>query len=209
VAKPSEPPGLVQRVRAYLDTRRVQRFAIPALVFTAGIVVASIFLSHKAEQPVTELVPEVASPPPPAPTHATVQLNSDPTGAEVMRMGDNRQLGTTPLVDIRPADGRQVTYRFRLPGHTDVQMPVQLTVPTKYEITATLMLVERRGEPGARGGRRSSREHDKKTVSQPAAPTAPAAGPRPAPVAQPRETLPPPSLPPLGERNPVRRLGGR
>jgi serine/threonine-protein kinase len=208
LAKPAQAPGLVQRVRAYLETRRVQRFAVPALIFTAGIVVASVFFSHKAERPVTEIVPEVAAEPPAAPVHATVQLNSEPSGAEVTRLGDNRQLGTTPLVDIRPADGRQVNYRFHLAGHTDVQMPIQLTTPGRYEITATLLPVERRGESGARAGsgRRASREHDKRVASQPPA-AAPVVAPHAVPVAQPRESLPPPSLPPLGERNPVRRLG--
>jgi serine/threonine-protein kinase len=208
VAKPTETPGLVQRMRDYLETRRVQRFAVPGAIFVAGVVVASIFFSHKAEQPIAELVPEVATPPPEAPSHATIQLNSEPPGAEVMRLGDNRQLGTTPLVDIRPASARQVTYRFRLAGHTDVQMPVQLPKPGKYEITATLLPAERRGEPGARGGsgKRAGRDHDRRPAGQPAAP-APGGAARPAPVAQPRESLPPSALPPLGERNPVRRLG--
>ena len=206
VAKPSAPAGLVQRVRAYLETRRVQRFAVPALVFTAGIAVASIFLSSRAERPITELVPEVAPTPPPAPTHATVKLSSDPSGAEVMRLGDNRLLGTAPLVDIRPADGRQVIYLFRLPGYTDVQMPVQLTTPTRLEITATLSPIERRADPGSR--RRSGR-HDRKRVSHLTPKTAPSPtkAPRHTTVARPRAAYPSGALPPLRDRNPVRRLG--
>ena len=209
MAKPTVPPSPMARVRAYLDTRRVQRFAVPTLVVVAIIIVASIFFSHKAEQPVTELVPEVALPPPAAPVHATIQLSSDPPGAEVSRMGDGRQLGTAPVTDIRPADGRLVTYRFRLAGYTDVQMPYQVSAPGRFEITATLSPVERRVESGGRtttgSGRRGGRgkKYEAPVVAQPG----PTAGPRTAPIAQPRDPLPPPSLPPLGERNPVRRLG--
>jgi tRNA A-37 threonylcarbamoyl transferase component Bud32 len=212
VAKPGQAPGILPRVRSYLDTPRVQRIAVPLLVLTAGIVVASIFFSHKSEQPVTEIVPEVALPLPVGPAHASIHLNSDPPGAEVLRIGDNRQLGTTPVVDIRPADGRQVNYRFHLAGYTDVQMPFQVTAPGKFEITATLSPPERRSESGGRTlstpGRRTSHGHDKGHVARPA----PVAGPSPTPVTQtraaaPAPSLPPPSLPPLGERNPVRRLG--
>jgi eukaryotic-like serine/threonine-protein kinase len=210
VAKPSEAPGFVPRVRVYLETRRVQRFAVPALVFVAGIVVASVFFSHKAEQPITEIAPEVMPPPPPKPSHATVELNSEPPGAEVTRLADNRQLGTAPVIDIRPADGRQVTYRFHLAGYTDVQMPIQLTTPGKFEITATLSPVERRSDTGGRSsassGRRTSRSRDK-GYEKAAAVATPTAAPRAAPVGQPRDSLPPPSMAPLGERNPVRRLG--
>jgi hypothetical protein len=206
MAKPAEAPGLVERVRTYLETKRVQRFAVPALVITAVVVVASIFFSHRSEKPVTELVPEVA-PPPPGPSHATIRLDSDPPGAEVMRMGDGRQLGTTPVDDVRPADGRLVNYRFRLAGHTDVQMPFQVTTSGRFELTAKLYPTERRSSearPSA-SGRAGKRGHDKKRET-PAAPTT-ATAPRAAPVAQPRAYVPPPALPPLGERNPVRRLG--
>jgi hypothetical protein len=211
VAKPTEAQGTVARVRAYLDTRRVQRFAVPALIVVALVVVASIFFSHKSEQPVTEIVPEVAPAAPTGPTHATLNINSDPPGAEVMRMSDSRQLGTTPLVDIRPADGRIVTYRFHLAGHTDVQMPFQVAAPGKYEISATLTPIERHSEPGGRAaspsGRHGGRGKDKKHEIATAAPSTPVATPGQAPVAQPRDSLPPSALPPLGERNPVRRLG--
>ena len=211
MAKPSEAPGLVTRVRAYLDTRRVQRAAVPLLVLTALIVVASIFFSHKSDQPITTLVPELAPPPPTGPVHAMIQLNSEPTGAEVLRLNDNRQLGTTPLVDIRPADGRQVNYRFRLPGHTDVQMPFQVTTPGKFEISATLSPLERRSDSAGRtpasSGRKTGHGHDKKHDQAAVVQSTPVSAPRPTPLAQPRETLPPPSMPPLGERNPVRRLG--
>jgi len=211
VAKPTDSVAIIPRLRAYLETSRVQRMAVPLLVLTALIVVASIFFSHKSEQPVTEIVPEVATPPPSGPSHASIQLNSEPPGAEVLRLNDNRQLGTTPVVDVRPANGRQINYRFRLAGYTDVQMPFQVTAPGKFEITATLSPIERHSESSGRtgggSGRRAGRGRERKTAVARTAKYAPAPIQRSAPVARPRETLPVPVLPPLGERNPVRRLG--
>jgi len=211
LARPSEPVGLVTKVRAYLDTRRVQKVAIPLIVFVAGGIVASIFVSAAAKRPITELAPEVAPPPLPQPSHASIHINSEPAGAEVVRMNDNRRLGTTPLVDIRPADGRQINYRFHLAGHTDVQMPIQLSAPGKFDLTATLAPVEHRSDSGGRGqsnaSRRAAHGRDKKPSPAVAPTSAAAPVPRAVPVAQPNDTSPPSSLPPLGERNPVRRLG--
>ena len=201
-ARPSEPQSGLRRLRDYLDTRRVQRVAIPLIVIVAVIVVASIFLSAAAQRPVTEIVPELAAPPP-QPTHASIHLNSEPAGAEVIRLTDNRPLGTTPLVDIRPADGRQVNYRFHRAGYTDVQIPFQVTSPGKFELTATLIPVERRAEAGVRSpssGRHHGHEHKQPVVEERAQPV-----PVATPVAPPRD-LSPPGLPPLGERNPVKRL---
>jgi len=205
VARPGEAPGLVARVREYLDTRRVQRVAVPLFVITALVVVGSIFLSSKAQHPVTEIVPEVAPPPPPAPAHAALHLNSDPPGAEVIRLTDNRRLGTTPLVDIRLADGQEVNYRFHLAGHTDVQMPFHPSTAGKFEITATLTPIDRRSDSYARTPSSTSRHgrHEKKQPEKIAAPAATSV----APSAQPKEVMQPATLPPLGDRNPVRRLG--
>ena len=211
IARPSQSVGLVTQVRAYLDTRRVQRVAIPLIVVVAAGIVASIFVSSAAKRPITEIVPEVAPPPLPQPSHASVHLNSEPPGAEVVRLNDNRSLGTTPLVDIRPADGRQINYRFHLAGHMDVQMPIQLGTPGKFELTATLAPADRKSDSGGRtptgSGRRTGHGHDKKQSAPEA--LAPAATPavRTVPVAQPRDTMPPSGLPPLGDRNPVKRLG--
>ena len=87
-------------------------------------------------------------------------------------MGDGRQLGTTPVDDVRPADGRLVNYRFRLAGHTDVQMPFQVTTSGRFELTAKLYPTERRSEarPSA-SGRAGKRGHDKKRETPAAAPT--------------------------------------
>jgi serine/threonine-protein kinase len=215
MARPSEPMGLVTQVRAYLDTRRVQRVAIPLIVFVAGGIVASIFVSAAAKRPITEMVPEVAPPPLPQPSHASIHINSEPPGAEVVRMNDNRRLGTTPLVDIRPADGRQINYHFHLTGHTDVQMPIQIGSPGKFELTATLAPVDHRPDTGGRApagsSRRAAHGHDKKhsapVAASVAAPSAAAPAPQAAPAMQPRDTMPPSSMPPLGDRNPVKRLG--
>ena len=208
-ARPSEPMGLVTQVRTYLDTRRVQRVAIPLIVVVAGGIVASIFVSSAAKRPITEIVPEVAPAPLPQPSHASIHINSEPPGADVVRLNDNRALGTTPLVDIRSADGRQISYRFHLAGHTDVQMPIQVAAPGKYELTATLAPIERRSDSGGRAlassGHRTGHGHDKRHAA-PVEPN-PAAAPRAAPAVQPRDTSSPSGLPPLGERNPVKRLG--
>ncbi len=208
IARPGEPEGLVAQVRAYLDTRRVQRVAIPLIVVVAVGVVASIFVSSAAQRPVTEIVPEVAPPPPPRPSHASIHINSEPPGAEVVRLNDNRLLGTTPLVDIRPADGRQIDYRFHLSGYTDVQMPLQAASPGKFDLTATLSPIERRSESGGReranSSHRTSRSHERRHAASAATAAAP---PRSAPVAQPRYTAPASALPPLGDRNPIKRLG--
>jgi serine/threonine-protein kinase len=208
-ARSSEPMGLVTQVRTYLDSRRVQRVAIPLIVVVAVGIVASIFVSSAAKRPITEIAPEVAPPPPPQPSHVSIHINSEPPGAEVVRLNDNRALGTTPMVDIRPADGRQINYRFHLAGHTDVQMPIQATAPGKYELTATLTLVERKSDSGGRSpgssGHRASHGHGKEHTEL-AAPVAMPAG-RAVPAIQPGETSSPSGLPPLGERNPVKRLG--
>jgi serine/threonine-protein kinase len=214
IARPSAPMGLVTQVRTYLDTRRVQRVAIPLIVFVAGGIVASIFVSSASKRPITEIVPEVTPPPLPQPSHASIHINSEPSGAEVVRMNDNRPLGTTPLVDIRPADGRQINYRFHLAGHTDVQMPIQIGTPGKFELTATLAPIDRldrksdtSGRAPTGSGRRASHGHDNKHSAPEALVPVAATTARAVPVAQPRDTMPPSALPPLGDRNPVKRLG--
>ena len=207
VARPGDAPGLARRVRDYLDTRRVQRVAVPLFLVTALVVVGTIFLSSKSQRPVTEIVPEVAPPPAPAPTHVALHLNSDPSGAEVIRLTDNRRLGTTPLVDIRLADGQEVNYRFHLAGHTDVQMPYHPTEAGKFEITATLTPNERHSDSYPRTSGSSSR-HGRREKKQAEKHSAPAAlTPTLAPATQPREVMQPATLPPLGDRNPVHRLG--
>jgi len=205
VARSTESMGVVTRVRAYLDTSRVQRVAIALFVLTALVVVGSVFLSSTSTRPVSAVVP--AAEPPPAVQHASVHLNSEPAGAEVLRLNDNRLLGTTPVVDIRPVDGRQINYRFRLAGYTDVQMPFRVAAAGRHEVAVTLSSVDKGPDSEARGsssGRRSGRSHERKSAKKTTTVTV---GPRRMPVEQPAVVRPDPVLPPLGERNPVRRLG--
>jgi serine/threonine-protein kinase len=207
VARSAESAGTITRVRAYLDTRRVQRIAIPLFVVVALTVVATIFFSSASTRPVSGTAPEAESAPAAQPQHVSVHLNSEPAGAEVLRLNDNRLLGTTPVVDIRPVDGRQINYRFHLAGFIDVQMPFQATAPGRYEVAANLSPIESRPESEGRGvgasGRRSGRGHERKSTRLPTI----AAGPR-EPVEAPSSDVSSGSaLPPLGERNPVHRLG--
>jgi len=62
-------------------------------------------------------------------------------------MSDNRPLGTTPLTDIRPTDGQQITYtyRFHLAGYTDLIKPsrLRLLVSTTARRTLSLSIASR------------------------------------------------------------------
>jgi len=92
-----------------------------------------------------------------------------------------------------------------LAGYTDVQMPFHPTTAGKFEITATLTPTERRPEGYARtsGGTSRHGRHEKKQPEKVAAPAAVNVAPSP----QPQEVMQPATIPPLGDRNPVRRLG--
>ena len=222
VARAVGPDGRLQRLRAYLDSRRVQRVAIPLIIVASGIIVLSIFLSSAAKRPITDLAPEIASAPADKSSHTAIHLNSDPQGAEVLRLTDNRQLGTTPLVDIRQADGRQINYRFHLAGYTDVQMPFQASAPGRFEITATLSPVERRPDGNVRPwqstGRRNGHGKDRQRSVE-ARPATQSSVPETAPgevksasgvsasATRPGQSAGQSALPPLGERNPVHRIG--
>jgi hypothetical protein len=135
--------------------------------------------------------------------HASIHLNSEPAGAEVRRLSDNRLLGTTPLVDIRPVDGRSISYHFHLAGYTDVQMPFAATSPGRFEVAATLSPTQGSDGDGrtTSSSHRSSRIHDRKSRHTTVSVSARAA----VPEAPPRSTAEA-DLPPFGERNPVRRL---
>jgi serine/threonine-protein kinase len=209
-ARPSEAMGLITQVRAYLDTRRVQRVAIPLIVVVAVGIVASIFVSAAAKRPIAEIAPEVAPPPLPQNSYAVIHINSEPPGAEVVRLNDNRALGTTPVEDIRPADKGQISYNFHMAGYTDVQMLIESATPGPHPLSATLAPVGRRSNSGGRAasgaGHRAGHGHDKKHAELAAPAAAPATRAVPA-AAQASDTSSPSGLPPLGERNPVKRLG--
>jgi serine/threonine-protein kinase len=202
--------GLLGLARGWLNSPRVARAAIPAVIVAAVIIVASVFVSTASAPSVTSEIVAAQPPPPPAPTHAAITLNSEPGGAEVTRLNDGRLLGTTPLVDIRPVDRQQMNYRFRLAGYTEVQIPFQITTGGSFEVKANLEAKTR--EPGrsvsSGSSRKTSRGKVKKGAHMAAA-TAPAVA-VPAPVAQPHYDEPSSStLPPLNPSVRVRRIGGR
>jgi len=199
--------GLLGLARTWLNSRRVRRAAVPLVVVAAAVIVASVFMSAASAPPVTsELVAE-QPPPLPSPEHAAVNLSSEPAGAEVTRLSDGRVLGTTPLVDIRQVDGKQINYRFRLAGYTEVQMPFQASKGGSFEVKASLEANAREPSRSASAGSsRKSRGRGKKSVV--AAPSV-SATPLPAPAARPHEdAAAASSLPPLNPSVRVRRIGG-
>ena len=184
----------------------LDRIADPGM--EAAIIVASVFMSTASAPPITSEIVAAQPPPLPTPSHVAITLNSEPAGAEVTRLSDGRLLGTTPLVDIRPANGQQITYRFRLAGYTDVQMPFQATSGGSFEVKATLEAKPREPSRSVSSGssRKAARGKVKNVEREPRA-TATAA---PAPVAQPHDDAASSStLPPLNPSVRVRRIGGR
>jgi len=195
--------------RSWLNSPRVVRAAIPAAIVVAVIIVASVFMSTASAPPVTSEVLAEQPPPPPATTHAAITLASEPAGAEVTRLNDGRLLGTTPLVDIRPANKQQINYRFRLAGYTDVQVPFQATSGGSFEVKVDLEAKTRepsRSVPSASPRKPSSGKAKKgRQATQTVAAT-----PAPAPAAQPsRDADSSSTLPPLNPSVRVRRIGGR
>ena len=201
--------GLLGLARGWLNSPRVTKAAIPAVIVAAVIVVASVFMSTASAPSVTREIVAAQPPPLPAPTHVAITLNSDPVGAEVTRLNDGRLLGTTPVVDIRPVEQQQMNYRFRLAGYTEVQVPFLITTGGIFEVKATLEAKAR--EPGRSVPSGSSRKasRDKAKKGQRVADTTPAA-PAAAPAAQPHyDASSSSTLPPLNPSVRVRRIGGR
>ena len=189
----------------WLNSARVRRAAVPIAVVAALIIVASVFMSSASTPPITAEVVAEQPPPPPAPTHAAVNLSSEPAGAEVTRLSDGRILGTAPLVDIRPIDGQQINYRFRLTGYTEVQIPFQSSTGGVFEVKATLEAKTR--DPGRSAPSSSSHKAIRGKSKEPEKPAA-------APVAAPAPVVEPhydsaTTLPPLNPSVRVRRIGGR
>jgi hypothetical protein len=165
-------------------------------------------MSTASAPPVTSEIVAEQPPPPPAPTHAAITLDSEPAGAEVTRLSDGRLLGTTPLVDIRPTDSQQITYRFRLAGYIDVQMPFQTTTGGSFTVKATLEQKTR--EPSRSVSTGSSHKASRGKVGKGEPAQLVPAIPAPAPVAQPHyDSSAASSLPPLNPSVRVRRIGGR
>jgi serine/threonine-protein kinase len=201
--------GLLGFARSWLNSPRVVRAAVPLAIVAAAVIVASVFMSSASAPSVTHEIVAEQPPPLPTPTHAAITLDSDPTGAEVTRLNDGRLLGTTPVVDIRPADGQQVKYSFRLAGYTEVQMPFKLTTGGSFEIKATLEAKTR--EPSRAVPSSSSRKNSRGKVKHVELAARPApATPTPAAVPQPHyDSTTSSSLPPLSPSVRVRRIGGR
>ena len=201
--------GLGGLARAWLNSPRVVRAAVPLAVVAAAVIVASVFISTASAPSITREIVAEQPPPLPTPSHAALTLNSDPVGAEVTRLNDGRLLGTTPLVDIRPVNGQQITYRFRLAGYTDVQMPFQVSTGGSFDVKASLELKPREPSRSASPGSSRKASRGKGRKGEPEARPAPAA-PAPAPVAQPHYDAPASTtLPPLNPSVRVRRIGGR
>jgi eukaryotic-like serine/threonine-protein kinase len=204
------PPTLLEVGRAWLNSARVRRAAIPTVIVAALVVVLSVFLSHSTAPSITTEVVAEQPEPAPAPKHAAVTLASEPTGAEVTRLTDGRILGTTPLVDIRPINNLQINYRFRLAGYTEVQMPFIASTGGNFEVKATLE-PKGRAEPGRSAGASSSNHKaGKGKKTETAVRTTTVAVPAPAPTSPPAaSSSDTSSLPPLNPSVRVRRLGGR
>jgi serine/threonine-protein kinase len=201
--------GLGGLARAWLNSPRVVRAAVPLAVVAAAVIVASVFISTASAPSITHEIVAEQPPPLPAPSHAALTLNSDPVGAEVTRLNDGRLLGTTPLVDIRPVDGQQIIYRFRLAGYTEVQMPFQVATGGSFEVKASLEPKPREPSRSASPGSSRRTSRGKLRKGEPEARPAPAA-PAPAPVAQPHyDAASSSTLPPLNPSVRVRRIGGR
>jgi hypothetical protein len=202
--------GLLGLARSWLNSPRVVRAAIPLAIVAAIVIVASVFLSTASAPPIMPEIIAEQPPPPPAPTHAAITLDSEPAGAEVTRLNDGRLLGTTPLVDIRPVNTQAITYRFRLAGYTDVQMPFQPSTGGAFVVKANLEQKTREpSRSSASGASRKASRGGKIAKGEPTAqPTS--ATPTAPPVAQPHNDAPASSnLPPLNPSVRVRRIGGR
>jgi eukaryotic-like serine/threonine-protein kinase len=213
------PPTLIELTRAWLNSTRIRRAAIPIVVVACVVVVASVFMSHASAPSITSEIMEEQPPPPPAPKHAAVTLASEPTGAEVTRLNDNRILGTTPVVDIRQLNGQQTYYRFRLAGYTEVQMPFLASNGGNFEVRATLEPKIRPEPTRYASTTPAPHKNGKGKKSEPAPAPAMATAtltptPAPAPAPTPAAHLAPnttdtSTLPPLNPSVRVRRLGAK
>ena len=205
VARPAPPPSDLDQAKHWLEQKRVKRLVLPILLIAVVGLVAAIFLKDGANKAQTVVIPAVPpAVPPTADSPAKIRITSVPPGAEVTRLSDNRLLGTTPLTDMRKPDGHTVDYRFHLAGHTDVQIPFHVESPGEFEVSATLASVEKRDQSGYRTNREGRSSAKSKAPSS----TSTTTTALPAPKA--KDSAPTDSsyqtLPPLGDRNPIKRL---
>jgi serine/threonine protein kinase len=202
VTSPRNLRGQSFRFSSFLNGKSKQilipSVALLVVVFILGLLVIR---SRKSDSPP---VPITMIPVPEKPTIIQLRLRSTPTGAEVTRLSDNRTLGTTPLLDSRKPDGHVVSYRFHLAGHTDIQMPFQAEEAGEFELNAVLTPNAKHLESaGSQAVNKGSKARGKSMVAKPI-------------LNEPVQVVRPPgpdkpisadqTLPPLGERNPIKRL---
>lgn len=183
--------------------RRTKRILIPLVALIAITLMVGVFIV-RSQKAVLPLTPIVEIPVLEKPAVIKLWLRSTPTGAEVTRLSDNRTLGTTPLVDSRKPDGHGVSYRFHLAGYTDIQMPFQAQEAGEFELNAVLTATEKnvnsQGHSMANKGIKAKNKSSlaKTTPLERAQAIAPPLLEKPIPADH--------TLPPLGERNPIKRL---
>jgi serine/threonine protein kinase len=108
------------------------RFAGPAAI------VASSEPSHALVIPAPP--PSAPPPPPPVAPRTTVQkvrwqLDSDPSGATVLRADDNLPLGTTPWTVEQPAEDGLQAVRLRMAGYADTRILLDRSESSAREVT--------------------------------------------------------------------------
>ncbi len=149
------------------------------------------------------------------PGEAALTIDSTPRGARVVRLADSKIIGTTPVRDFMPGDGRRQEYLLRLEGYVEAHQTFLATSAGEHSLMVTLMaqtapVAVPRPPTTARTG--PSRSHGKKVVTRTAKP---AAAPAFAPVTD-EPTRPRPAaaaganfeqMPTLLPATRVRRLG--
>jgi serine/threonine-protein kinase len=99
------------------------------------------------------------------PGEAAVTIDSTPRGARVVRLADSKIMGTTPVRDFMPGDGRRQEYLLRLEGYVEAHQTFLATSAGEHSLMVTLMaqsapVAVPRPPPTAHSG--SSRSHGKK-----------------------------------------------
>ncbi len=136
---------------------------------------------NAASAPVPEATAPVAPAEPAASKMVTIRFESDPAGAHVARVTDEKDLGAVPFELKLPRAGGKPEYRFHLDGYQDQTLAVDLA--SDRTLKATL----------------------EKTPAAP--PPPPAAGPAPSPTAR-AEAPHRPSQAPRHTSRPARPSGG-
>lgn len=195
--------GISSRIFDFFQGR-LQRFLIPGIMVFVGLFVVGMLIFLNPRKPIPVPVPTEAAVVLEKPSTAEVHLRSTPTGAEVTRLSDNRTLGTTPLVDSRKPDGHVVSYRFHLDGYTDIQIPFQAQQAGVFDLNA--MLVPNPKKPEMAGYQNPNKGSKTKNKPQSVKPIANESSQVLSPPIPDKPISTDQTLPPLGERNPIKRL---